>query len=286
MFLKTTLPTPWGATRIREKTKMKQFVFIGGGHITHIMLDRFLKTGVINPESVIVSDPAKKVRENINEKYKITTVASNKDALAKADYIFINVLPRHIATVIEEIKEGLNPVRHTLLSVVSGIPMARYTEVCENLPVCRLLPNPPSKVGQGVIAMVFNDHVNSVKREKITSLLETLGECFILEEGHINTVTALSSPASVCLFFQSLIDAGVYCGIDQKTSLKIARQTILGVMATYDRGNKSPHELLDQAASPGGISVESLLTLEKYGFKAGIIEAIYKGMQKASTFTR
>jgi pyrroline-5-carboxylate reductase len=38
---------------------------------------------------------------------------------------------------------------------------------------------------------------------------------------------------------------------------------------------------LSEASTPGGISVESIFTLEQYGFRAALNEAINKGALKA-----
>jgi pyrroline-5-carboxylate reductase len=102
-----------------------------------------------------------------------------------------------------------------------------------------------------------------------------------MEEDHINTAMALSSPASVLLFCKSLIDAGVLMGMEQETSLKIASQTIVGVMEVWNKRRVPLDQLLDEAGTPGGIFVESVLTLERHGFQAVIGEAIRNATLKA-----
>ena len=44
--------------------------------------------------------------------------------------------------------------------------------------------------------------------------------------------------------------------------------------------------LLTEASTPGGISIESLFTLEKYAFKAALMEAIDSSIKRAEALSR
>jgi len=52
-------------------------------------------------------------------------------------------------------------------------------------------------------------------------------------------------------------------------------------MEVWNQREASPHDLLVEASTPGGISVESIFTLEQYGFKTAVIEAINNAVVKA-----
>ncbi|HIJ57278.1 MAG TPA: hypothetical protein HPQ03_14315 [Deltaproteobacteria bacterium] len=105
-----------------------------------------------------------------------------------------------------------------------------------------------------------------------------------LAERHINAVTAMTTPATVFMFFQSLIDAGVRAGIDRETCTRIAYQTIVGSMEVWHQRKVPPSELMAEASTPGGISVECLHVLEKFAFRAAISDAIKKGAERAAQF--
>ena len=55
----------------------------------------------------------------------------------------------------------------------------------------------------------------------------------------------------------------------------------MGAMEVWNQREASPHDLLVEASTPGGISVESIFTLEQYGFKTAVIEAINNAVVKA-----
>ena len=160
-------------------------------------------------------------------------------------------------------------------------PISAYESLGDNTPVVRALPNPPSQIGMGIAALAFNPHVTDKQKSDIFELFASLGEYVVLREENINAVMALSSPVATYLFFQSLIDAGVRAGIDRETSTKVVYQTIVGAMEIWNQRQASPHDLLSEASTPGGISVESIFTLEQYAFRAALNEAINNAALKA-----
>jgi pyrroline-5-carboxylate reductase len=108
----------------------------------------------------------------------------------------------------------------------------------------------------------------------------------VVREDLVNAVMALSSPAITYMLFQSLVDAGIRAGIDHRTAARIVSQTIVGSMAVWQQRKAAPHELLIEASTPGGISIESLFTLETYAFKAAIMEAIDSAVKRAENLSK
>ncbi|UCE39899.1 MAG: pyrroline-5-carboxylate reductase [Candidatus Aminicenantes bacterium] len=261
--------------------KNKPIAFIGGGHITEIILENLTTSKVVAPENLIVSDPDKVRLEKLNQKFSVQKTADNTEAVNWGDFVFINVRPQVVKEVVDEL--SLTPIleEKVFVTVAAGIPMDKYYKLGKELPVVRAVPNPPSQIGLGIIAMIFNEFVSEIQKEEILELFDSLGEVVLMKEEHINAATALSSPASVLLFFSSLIDAGARIGMDREMSIKIVYQTIVGALAVWKQHQVPVVELLDKTCTPGGISEESVLTLEKHGFQAAISEAIQSAAIKA-----
>jgi len=261
--------------------KDRRIAFIGGGHISEIIVANLTKTDRVVPRRLIVSDPIKEKRNHLKEAYGISVAEDNMEAVFTADYIFINVLPHVVKEVVAELKGHGFPDNKVIITVAAGIPMNAYDGLGNQLPVVRALPNPPSQIGLGIAALAFNAHVAEDIREDIFELFACLGEYVVVKEEQVNSVMALSSPTITYMLFQSLIDAGVRAGIDRDTSTKIVYQTIAGSMEVWNTRQVPPHELISEASTPGGISIESLYTLETYAFKAGIMEAIDSAINRA-----
>jgi pyrroline-5-carboxylate reductase len=259
----------------------KTIAFIGAGHITSILLNNLVKAGNLQAHRLVVSDPDKGKLQQLHDNYGVVMAKDNLEAVEKGDFIFINVRPQVVGEVIGELSRKQLPKNKLIVSLAAGIPINAYESLGHNLPVVRALPNPPSQIGMGIAALAFNAFVTDEQKSEIFEFFASLGEYLVLREENINAVTALSSPASTYLFFESLIDAGVSVGIDRDMSTKIVYQTIVGAMEVWNQRQVSPQDLLTQASTPGGISAESISTLEQYAFKAALIEAISKAALKA-----
>ncbi len=259
----------------------RRLAFIGAGHITNIILDNLVKAEKLHTHRVIASDPVKNKLQRLYDKYEIIMAQDNMEAVDKGDFIFINVPPQVVADVIDELSRKRLSKNKLLVTLAAGIPINAYESLGDNTPVVRALPNPPSQIGMGIAALAFNPHVTDTQKSDIFELFASLGEYVVLREENINAVMALSSPAATYLFFQSLIDAGLRAGIDRETSTKVVYQTIVGAMEIWNQRQASPHDLLSEASTPGGISVESIFTLERYAFRAALNEAIKNAALKA-----
>lgn len=259
----------------------RRLAFIGAGHITNIILDNLVKAEKLHPHRLIASDPEKNKLQRLYDKYEIIMAQDNFEAVDKGDFIFINVPPQVVRDVIDELRRKRFPKNKLIVTLAAGIPINAYESLGDNIPVVRALPNPPSQIGMGIAALAFNPYVKDKQKSDIFELFASLGEYVVLREENINAVMALSSPAVTYLFFQSLIDAGVRAGIDRETSTKVVYQTIVGAMEIWNQRQASPHDLLSEASTPGGISVESIFTLEQYAFRAALNEAINNAALKA-----
>jgi pyrroline-5-carboxylate reductase len=261
--------------------KERKVAFIGAGHITTIILDNLIETETVSPHNLIASDPDKGRLQRLSERCQIATAQDNCDAVKRADFVFINVPPQSVRDVIDGLKREPFPENKLVISLAAGITMDAYSCLGDKISVVRALPNPPSQIGMGIAALAFNPYVSDEQRSEVFELFASLGEYVVLAEERINAVTALSSPAATYLFFQSLIDAGIGAGIDRETSTKIVYQTIVGAMEVWKKRQVSLDELLSEASTPGGISEESILTLEKHAFRAAVNEAIGNATLKA-----
>ena len=266
--------------------KNRGIAFIGAGHITEIIVSNLTQADNIIAHRLIASDPVPEKLAKLKDKYGVSIAEDNQEAVEAADFVFINVLPNTVGEVVAEFKTIGFPKDKLVITVAGGIPMSAYQAWGERLPVVRALPNPPSRIGQGIAALAFNPHVTEDQRKDIFELFACLGDYVVVREDLVNAVMALSSPAITYLLFQSLVDAGIRAGIDHQTAAKIVSQTIVGSMAVWQQRNAAPHELLTEASTPAGISIESLFTLEKYAFKAALMEAIDSAVKRAENLSK
>ena len=260
----------------------RQVALIGGGHIAEIIIHRLTQGKVLSGARIIVSDPAPSRREHLSGRFGITPAVDNVEAAQRGDLVFICVRPEVVQAILPDLQAARLGPDQVIVSVAAGIPLSTYESLGEKQPLVRALPNPPSRVGQGIAPLVFSPAVTPDQRELVLALFDALGEVVEVEESHLNAITSLSSPVSTYLFFQALIDAGVGCGLPRPVATQVASQTIVGSMAVWRSRQAAPAELIAEASTPGGVSVESLSVLEQHGFEAAVVDAIAQGAARAA----
>ena len=80
-------------------------------------------------------------------------------------------------------------------------------------------------------------------------------------------------------FTSALASAGEKLGLGE-SSEAIARQAVLGSAELVRQSGIHPVELADRVCSPGGTTIEGLLSLKKDGFEGVITEIAEEKMQK------
>ena len=64
--------------------KDRSIAFIGGGHITEIIVSNLIRTDTVVSRRLIVSDPVEKKLENLQNKYNISIAKANVEAVHAA----------------------------------------------------------------------------------------------------------------------------------------------------------------------------------------------------------
>ena len=254
--------------------------FIGSGHIAEILINRFLESGTAEGPLIVVSEPDVSRRTELKLKYGIRDVKDNADAANSCDIIFICVHPNIVPSVINDLK-SVNMDKKVLISVAAGIPLSFYESSIENIKAVRILPNPPSRVGEGAVPVTFNNNVLPEERASLLELIGALGRCFSVSEDKIDIFTSISSPAPLLYYFESMIDSAVLCGLDYKTSVEMVSQTIKGCLKMWEKSDADIRELITQACTPAGTSVESLRVMDRMCFKSAVKESYYAAWQKS-----
>lgn len=94
----------------------RKIAFIGGGHISEIILTNLKRSREQLFSQIMVSDPVSARLEKLSTNFPIKTTSDNQEAVRWADVVFINVLPQVVDAVIAELGEprlwrsGTSPV--------------------------------------------------------------------------------------------------------------------------------------------------------------------------------
>lgn len=264
--------------------------FIGAGNMGGALIAAACKS--IPANEVIIADclPQKALASAAETGCR--TAASNEEVVKSAKYIVLAVKPDIIRDVVDEIAPVLaeciqNNAPRVLVTIAAGVSTLSIREHLRvDMPVIRIMPNTPVMVGEGMILLTGSGPDSSEIPEEMftefTSLMGAAGEFERIKETAIDYTTSVSScaPAFVYMFIEALADGAVQVGVPRPQALKLAAKTVLGSAAMVLESGMHPGALKDAVCSPGGSTIVGVETLEKYGFRHAVAQAIVQSTQK------
>ena len=267
---------------IREWGKLMKIGFIGGGNMAGAIALGVIKSGLCEKCDVCVCD----INEESLKKYdkEIKTSTDNKKAL-ESDYIILAVKPFILSKVLEELS-SYDIKNKVFVSIAAGITTDEIKKILgKDTKVVRVMPNTPAQVAEGMTVIAQPDScVTESELLSVVSIFNAVGKTEIMAENMINVVTGVSgsSPAYVFMLIEAMADAGVSGGIPRDKAYTLAAQSVLGSAKMVLETGMHPGELKDMVCSPKGTTIEAVAELERRGFRAAIIEAIKKCIDKAN----
>ncbi|MDO7977802.1 pyrroline-5-carboxylate reductase [Oceanotoga teriensis] len=267
---------------------MKKIGFIGGGNMAQAMIGGIIKSKIIEPENIIVSDLNEEILEFVNQKFKVITTVDNLKTSLQSDILFLSVKPNLYEIVIKQIKENIkNDV--IIVAIAAGQSIKRVEELFDKeLKVIKVMPNTPSLVGEGMAAICPNKLVEEKELNFIIDIFNSFGKSEIVPEYLMDAVTAVSgsSPAYVYMFIEALADGAVLQGLPRDKAYKMAAQTVLGAAKMVLETGEHPAKLKDMVCSPGGTTIEAIAKLEEKGFRTSVIEAMKACTDKSRNMSK
>ena len=277
-----------------------RLVFVGIGVMAESMIAGLLKRQLVGPAQISGSHPRAARRAELEAKYRIRVVESNREAvtldeIASSDaaaaprshipdsIVILAVKPQKLGGVLHELKDALH-ADDLVLSIVAGARIETIAGELLHPSVVRAMPNTPAQVGEGMTVWTATAQVDERKRRQVGAMLGALGrEMRVEEERQIDMATALSAtgPTYVFLVMESLVDAGVHMGFSREVARELVLQTMLGSVRFAMESHKHPAELRNMVTSPGGTSAEAIYQMEKGGLRTVLSKAVYAAFQRA-----
>lgn len=180
---------------------------------------------------------------------------ANQKAAAGADFVFLGVKPWMMADTLRELSPSLD-ANTVLVSMAAGVAMDDLATLAPQNPIVRIMPNTPSAIGHGVIALAPSAEVDETTVDTLRTLLSGAGLVVALEEAQIPAMTGISG-SGVAYFFllaETMIAAGVKMGLSEETATQM-------VVATADGAGRLLSEKPDPSAQRQAVSSKGGTTL-------------------------
>ncbi|OGS69914.1 MAG: pyrroline-5-carboxylate reductase [Flavobacteria bacterium RIFCSPLOWO2_12_FULL_35_11] len=208
--------------------------------------------------------------------------ADNKKAVRSSDIVIIAVQPKQLQTVLEEIKDVVNPKKHTIISTVTG----RKIEELESFlgletAIIRAMPNTAISVGKSMTCISANKK-GTENIELARTIFNSVGKTLYIEEKLMQSATVIC--ASGIAFWMRLIRAtsqgAIQLGFDAKEAQELAMHTCLGAASLLIQSGNHPEQEIDKVTTPSGCTIEGLNEMEHQGLSSSLIKGLITSFEK------
>ncbi|MGO1469502.1 MAG: pyrroline-5-carboxylate reductase [Tissierella sp.] len=254
----------------------KKVGFIGCGNMAKAMIRGIIGSKIVDKKDIIVSANTKETLDKVEEKYGVTTTLENKEVAKKSDYLILAIKPHLYEMILKEIRDDIKE-QTIVISIGAGISLDFLkNNLKDGIKSIKTMPNTPALVGEGMTAISLGEHISEEKTEDIINIFKSFGKVEIIDENLMDGFTAIcgSSPAYIFVLIEAMADAGVREGIPRQKAYNMAAQSVLGSAKMVLETGEHPGKLKDNVCSPGGTTIEAVISLEESGFRSSIMEAM------------
>lgn len=249
--------------------------FIGAGNMGCALMKS------IKGEPVGCYDINENAMKNAAENYQAHIFDTAEALCTWADLVFIAVKPQVLPYVVMPLSGVLSG--KPVVSIAPGYTIEKLTEYLPESRICRVMPNTPAMVGEGMFAIAEESTVSGEETEFIKYILSFGGRVVPVKESLIDAVVAISGsgPAYVFMLIEALSDAGVREGLSYPIAKELAAQTVLGGARMVLETGLHPAELKNRVCSPAGTTIDAVALLESRGFRSALIDAAHICAEKS-----
>ncbi|MGX4766486.1 pyrroline-5-carboxylate reductase [Bacillus mojavensis] len=263
---------------------MKKIGFVGAGSMAEAMINGFLQSGITKPENIYITNRSNEERLNeLKEMYGVRPCRDKSKFFTQTDIVVLAFKPKDAAESIDSIRPYMKD--QLVISVLAGLTIETIQHYFgRKLAVIRVMPNTSAAIrksatGFSVSAEASQDDITAAK-----ALLETIGEATLVEEQHLDAVTAIagSGPAYLYRYIEAMEKAAQKVGLDEETAKKLILQTMAGATDMLRQSGKQPAQLCKEITSPGGTTEAGLRALTEARFEEAIIHCIEETAKRSA----
>lgn len=260
-----------------------KLAFIGCGNMAGAIIKGITANGAAAPEDIFVFDTNEEKTKQMKEDTGINIAESAAKAAECADITVLAVKPNVQASVLKEIDSIVCNSKKTIVSIAAGKTISFIeSNLSSECAIIRVMPNINAKVGAACCAMCANDKASQEAKEFVKTMFGAVGEISELDESSFPLFGVIAGcvPAFAYMFIDAIARAGVKNGMGKDLALKFAAQTVMGSAKMVLESGEHPYKLTDMVCSPGGTTIEGVLSLQADGFESAIHNAVNKAVEK------
>ncbi len=258
-------------------------VILGGGNIGVALAKGLVVSGAFTgPQITLTRRHPERLKELAEQGFSVS--ADNVEAVQKSSTIVVAVLPLQLVGVLQEIKNALDPDRHVVISLVSGVSIEEIQKhIGTDIPVVRAMPNTAIAIRESMTCLASH-HGNDGALKTAQELFDAVGKTLIINEEHMTPATALCA-CGIAFFLRAVRAAsqgGIEIGFHPVEALLMAAQTAKGAASLLLQAGSHPESAIDRVTTPRGCTIAGLNQMEHEGFSSAMIKGIVTSAEKAA----
>lgn len=266
----------------RNELKMEQKIaIIGGGNLGTAIAEGLIASRFIEPQQILITKRNISTLSSLKQK-GVNVSDNNLDAVKFANWIIFAVKPFQIREILQQLKPSLEPTRHALVSVITGIWIKDFQEMVGNdFTLFRAMPNTAIAIQQSITCIC--KHQASVEQSTfVSNLFNQLGKTVFTEEKLMDAATVLGAcgTAYAMRYIRANIQGGIEIGFDANTASLIAAQTVKGAAELLLTKHTHPEQEIDKVTTPMGCTIAGLNEMEHQGFSSSLIKGLTTSYKK------
>jgi pyrroline-5-carboxylate reductase len=266
----------------------KKIAFIGSGNMAQSIISGAVKAAIVNPENIICNDIVQDKLDLLKKEYGVSVFADKKEAVSKADVIFLAVKPQNMLQVICEIKPFVRK-GYLIISIAAGITTKFIEETLGmEIAVVRAMPNTPALMGAGAAALCAGRFSSDGDLQTAREIFSAVGILRVISEKEFDAVTALSGsgPAYVFYLCELMQQAGEKLGLDVQTAKDFAVQTVYGAGKMLAKTGIDAQTLRQNVTSPNGTTQAALEYFKSHNLSDTVFEAMRQAVLRSKELSK
>lgn len=217
----------------------------------------------------------------------IELTSDNLQAIKDSRIIILAVQPKQLAQLIDSFSSVLDPDRHILVSVVTGITLQNIHELAgPEFTVVRAMPNTAIAFRQSMTCLA-SENAHGEALSTVQTIFDSVGRTMVINERLMQAATVLGACgiAFFLRFIRAASQGGTEVGFHAEEAQLIASQTALGAATILLNSDSHPEEAIDKVTTPMGCTIAGLNEMEHHGLSSALIKGIITSYKKIENIT-
>lgn len=257
-----------------------KYAFIGTGSMAAAII-RGMVAGGVAPCDILAFNRTREKADALAGELGIT-VCDTLEAAAQAGAIVLATTPQSFADILPRVGRAMR-TDALVMSIAAGYGIAAIREgIGRDAGIIRIMPNVNANVCASTTGYATSASITAAQLDAFRFAFGKIGELIELDESEFETFSAIAGcgVAYVYMFIDAMARAGLRNGLSKQKALSIAASAVMGSAKLVSESGMHPYALIDSVTTPGGTTIEGVLTLQRCGFESAVHAAIQASIDK------